>query len=317
MHANSLTYVLLTAARNEATLIERTLSSVASQTIKPLRWIIVDDGSTDETNNIVHRYIAEHGWIELLRMPEHRHRHFAAKAACINAGYKLLANAEFDIVANLDADVSFEPDYFEFLLGKFAAFPRLGVAGTPYMEASKGGRAGISNHAFTNAAHVSGQCQVFRRECFEEVGGYLPIKGGAIDWVAVTTARMKGWKTTTFSQKTFFHHRKMGSANQGVLRSRFHYGRKAYYVGGHPIWEILRGFFVMKNPPRILGGLCFQVGYLWALCTRLPRPVSSELIRFHRNEQMHRLRDICCRLIARAGRTSDVLAKKLRHTGNA
>ena len=285
-----LKYVLLTSARNEAALIDKTIRAVISQTIRPLRWVIVSDGSNDGTDEIVKRYANQHNWIELLRLPEHRDRHFAAKAVCINAGYLPISKSEFDVVGNLDADVSFEPGYFKFLLDKFAHMPNLGVAGTPYVEATDGKDAKSSAHIFVNQNHVSGQCQLFRRKCFEEIGGYVPIKGGAIDWVAVTTARMKGWETRSFDEQTFLHHRKMGTADQGVLKSRFHYGRKAYYVGGHPVWEILRGLFSMKDQPWILGGLCFQLGYLWALVTRMPRPVAPELIAFHRAEQMQRLR---------------------------
>jgi hypothetical protein len=131
---------------------------------------------------------------------------------------------------------------------------------------------------------------MFRRRCFEEVGGYVPIKGGAIDWIAVTTARMKGWETQTFLERVCFHHRIIGTGNHSPLVARFHYGRKAYYVGGHPLWETLRGFFQMREKPLLIGGVYFNIGYWWAFITRMHRPVSSELIAFHRMEQMRRLK---------------------------
>jgi hypothetical protein len=122
------------------------------------------------------------------------------------------------------------------------------------------------------------------------VGGYVPIKGGAIDWIAVTTARMKGWQTRTFIERVSHHHRRIGTAESGALKARFHYGRKAYYVGGHPLWELLRGVFQMQTAPIVFGGLCFIAGYLWAALTRMARPVPAELMAFHRGEQMARLR---------------------------
>lgn len=321
-----MTYALITPARNEADLIEGTLRSVIAQSIRPLRWIIVSDGSTDGTDEIVQRYAAEHPWIELLRMPERRDRQFAAKAHAFNAGYAHLTgtsgvspvsagappgvpgstlnfqpsmhsalrtpHSAFDLVGNLDADITFDADYYAFLLARFTERPRLGVTGTPFVEDFDRPDAHTYDHENANLSHVSGAVQLFRRACFEQVGGYVPVKGGAIDWIAVTTARMKGWETRTFTEKVCFHHRKLGTGTgaKGTLRMRFHYGRKAYYVGGHPLWEVSRGCFAMRRKPFLLGGLCFIAGYIWAALCRVERPVSEELIRFHRGEQMARFR---------------------------
>ena len=300
-----LKYALVTAARNEEALIEQTILSVVAQTIRPVKWVIVSDGSTDGTDEIVNRHAREHDWIKLLRMPEHRDRQFAAKANCVNAGYAGLEGTDYGIIGNLDADVTFEPDFFEFLLGKFAAMPRLGVAGTPYVEDATKQDSHAYAHRFAQLEHVSGMCQLFRRECFEQVGGYVPIKGGAIDWVAVTTARMKGWQTQTFTEKSYFHHRKMGTGTHSALGTRFHYGRKAYYVGGHPLWEVLRGIFQMRERPWVLGGLCFLCGFGWAAVKRMERPISSELIAFHRAEQKARLKRILILKSMQAGERVD------------
>lgn len=293
----ALTYVVLTAARNEERYIEHTLRSMVAQTARPLRWIIVSDGSTDRTDEIVRGYASQHPWIELIRLPERRERQFAAKANGINTAYARLANERFDVVCNLDADVSFESDFFAFLLARLAEDTALGVVGTAYIEEDSSAQRQASTHTYANLTHVSGQCQVFRRQCFEDVGGYVPVKGGAIDWIAVTTARMRKWKTRTFPEKTFFHHRLMGTADRSILRSRFHYGRKAYYVGGHPVWELLRGCFDMRKRPWIFGGIAFQLGFVWAAVTRVHRPVSRELMAFHRREQMDRLNVIIRRTV--------------------
>ena len=283
-------YVLITPARNEEAFIGDTIQSVAAQTRRPLRWIIVSDGSTDRTDDIVKSYAANLDWIELMRMPERRDRQFAAKANAFNAGYERLKHLRFDLIGNLDADITFAPDYFEFLLGRFAQDAKLGVAGTPFVEDVDQPDQHTYAHAGANLDHVSGACQIFRRECFEAVGGYVPIKGGAIDWIAVTTARMRGWKTRTFVEKVCYHHRKIGTGNNSPLMARFHYGRKAYYVGGHPAWELMRGVFQMRSKPIVVGGLCFMAGYIWAGIIRTPRPISAELIAFHRKEQLTRLK---------------------------
>jgi hypothetical protein len=225
-------------------------------------------------------------------MPEHRDRQFAAKARCFAAGYEHLKSLEFDLVGNLDADITLPTDYYEFLVGRFVESPRLGVGGTPFVEdASQPGNHTYA-HGAANLTHVSGACQMFRRRCFEEVGGYIPIKGGAIDWIAVTTARMKGWETQTFLERVCFHHRIIGTGNHSALVARFHYGRKAYYVGGHPLWETLRGIFQMREKPLLIGGIYFTIGYWWAFITRMHRPVSGELMAFHRAEQMSRLKGV-------------------------
>ena len=284
------TYVLVTPARNERNFIEGVIRSVIAQTHRPSRWIIVSDGSTDGTDEIVERFAGEHAWIELLRMPEHRDRSFAAKAVCFNAGYERLKALSFDLIGNLDADITFGPDYYEFLVGKFVEMPRLGVAGTPFVEDAGQPQSHSYAHEFADLQHVSGACQMFRRRCFEDVGGYTPIKGGGIDWVAVTTARMKGWQTRTFVEITCHHHRKMGTAGRNPLMARFRHGQEDYYVGGHPLWQVLRGIFQMRRKPLVLGGLFLMLGYFWAMVKRMERPVSPELIAFHQAEQMTRLR---------------------------
>lgn len=283
-------FALITPARNEEAFIGATLRAVVAQTLRPTHWIIVSDGSTDRTDDIVREFVREHSWIELIRMPEHRDRQFAAKANCFNAGYERLRGRSYDFIGNLDADITFEPDYFAFLFSKFASLPTLGVAGTPFVENHNAPGEHTYAHGHANLEHVSGACQVFRRECFEAVGGYVPVKGGAIDWIAVTTARMKGWQTRTFTEKVCFHHRLIGTGNNHPLVVPFHYGRKAYFVGGHPAWAFLRGIFQMTRRPYIVAGFMFQLGYLWALLTRVPRVVSPELMLFHRGEQMARLK---------------------------
>jgi glycosyltransferase involved in cell wall biosynthesis len=290
MTSSNLRYVLVTPARNEEAFIGGTIESVVNQTRLPLRWVIVSDGSQDRTDEIVRGYVKRYDWIELMRMPERRDRQFAAKANCFNAGYASLRSLSYDVVGNLDADITFEPDYLEFLMARFAANPDLGVAGTPFVEDQTAQNRHTYAHRFAQLEHVSGACQLFRRVCFEAVGGYVPVKGGAVDWIAVTTARMKGWQTRTFTEKVCFHHRKIGTGNSHPLLVRFHYGTKAYYVGGHPLWELIRGFFQMRQKPLVVGGLLFQLGYLWAFLKRIPRPVSAELIAFHRTEQIARLR---------------------------
>ena len=283
--SQSLKYVVITPARNEARFIELTLKSVTNQTVLPRKWVIVSDGSTDGTDEIVKKYMARHPWIDLLRMPERAERHFAGKVHAFNAGYAKVRDTENDIIVSLDADLSFEDDYFAFLLEKLSADPELGLVGTPFQEDS----GQKYDYRFVSIEHVSGACQVFRRKCFEEIGGYVAVKGGSIDHIAVITARMKGWKTRTFTEKICLHHRPMGTAGRSLLKSRFKLGMKDYSIGNHPIWELFRAARQMSIPPILIGGLALGTGYLWGAVCHTPRPVSHDLIAFHRREQLQRL----------------------------
>lgn len=279
------TYVLVTPARNEAAFIEQTIKSVVAQTLRPVRWVIVSDGSTDGTDNIVLEHAAEHAWMELVRMPERRERHFAGKILAFNAGYARLQNTKYDVIGNLDADISFDEDYLAFLMSKFAEDPRLGVAGTPYRQ-----RNGTYDYRFTSVEDVLGACQLFRRDCFEEIGGYVPVKYGGVDDIPVFTARMKGWKTRTFTDKVSLHHRVSGTAEHGVLMAKFRTGVLDYTLGVHPLWEFFRSLYQMTNRPLFAGGLALLAGYVWASARGMERPISPELVAFRRREQMHRLK---------------------------
>ncbi len=288
MNKTALSYVLISPARNESAYIEKTLESMIKQTVLPVRWVIVNDGSTDETSAIVRKYLQDHSWIQLVDRPVRKERNFAAKVFAFNAGLEEIKGLTYEVIGNLDADVSFGEDHFEFLLNEFRKDQRLGVAGTVFREE------GYSSEtdSFEGQNHVSGQCQIFRRACFEQIGGYKPNEAGGIDWMAVTSARMMGWKTRSFRERSFFHYRAMGTAERGRLASSFSYGEKDFYLGGHPVWEMFRVAYRMTKRPYIVDGLAIGLGYVWAFVTREKRPVSRELMKFHRGEQMLKLRTI-------------------------
>jgi biofilm PGA synthesis N-glycosyltransferase PgaC len=286
-------YVLITPAHNEEAFIEKTLGSMVVQTMLPERWVIVDDGSTDRTAEIVEGYAERFPWIELVQRPQRPDRTFAGKVHAFNAGFERVASLLFDVIGNLDADLSFDCDYLEFLMRKFSEDPKLGVAGTPFTE---GARYDSARDSFEGENHVAGGCQLFRRECFEEVGGYVPNSGGGIDWIAVTTARMKGWKTRSFPEKRFCHYRPLGMAGRSGMAASFSYGEKDYYLGGSPIWQLFR--VVYRTTKRPGEGLALLSGYCWAAMRRTRRPVTSDLMRFHRREQMMKLKTILSALLA-------------------
>ncbi len=293
-----LNYVLVTPARNEASFVGGTIASVVCQSCLPRRWVIVSDGSTDGTDEIVAEYAAKHEWIELLRTPERAERNFAGKARAFNAGYAMVKEREFDVIGSLDADISFGPGYFEFLLAEFVRDPLLGVAGTPFREGTV-----QYDYRFSRSEHVSGACQLFRRECFESIGGYIPLRDGAVDLVAVVTARMKGWRTRTFTGQSCIHHRPMGSASAGVLAAAFKSGYGDYRMGVHPAWQLLRGMYQMTRKPFILLGGTLILGYFWAALKRARKPVPAAFVDFRRREQLLWLNGYFKRVLGRFRRS--------------
>jgi poly-beta-1,6-N-acetyl-D-glucosamine synthase len=194
---------------------------------------------------------------------------------------------QFDALGSVDGDASFEEDFFAFLLQKLAVDPGLGLVGTAFRETS----GDKYDYRFVSIEHVTGICQLFRRQCYEDIGGYVPVKGGAIDRIANIAARMKGWKTRTFTEKMYFHHRTMSTAEQGIIKARFKDGAKDYSVGSHPVWELFRSAYQMTKAPFLVGGMALLLGYTWSVARGVERPVSEEMTRFTRHEQMQRLKD--------------------------
>jgi glycosyltransferase involved in cell wall biosynthesis len=285
MSASGLQYLLITPAKNEEAFIELTIRSVVDQTVRPVCWLVVSDGSTDSTNEIVSRAAQQHDWIKLFRMPERTTRDFGGKAHCFNTGYARIAHLPHQVIASLDADITFERDYFEFLLDKLANDPSLGIVGTPFSENGR-----TYDYRFSSTDHVSGACQVFRRECFASIGGYVQSKGGGIDVIAVLTARMKGWRTRTFIEKYSVHHRPMGSANhRHKVIANFRFGQKSYRLGYHPVWQMFRSVYQMTKKPYVIGACADCLGYFWAMLSGGDRSVTPELRNFQRQEQMKRL----------------------------
>lgn len=287
-------YVLISSARNEQAFITKTLESVVAQTRLPERWVIVDDGSTDETGEVVARYAEKYSWITLIRNPRREGRNFASKANNVNGALAQIQNLDFEVLGNLDGDTSFGPDYMEFLMRKFAADPKLGVAGTPFTQ---DGGYDSTRDSFEGENYVAGPIQLFRRKCWNETGGYIANPGGGVDWIAVVTARMKGWTVKSFADKRYHHHRSMGTAGKTDVAALFSYGKKDYWLGNSPVWQLFRVTYRLAKKPYVAGGCALFSGYCWAALLRMKRPISPELMRFHRGEQRKKLKAIFISLL--------------------
>lgn len=289
MSAAGKKYVLLTAAYNEEAHIGRTIESIACQTQLPQRWVIVSDGSTDRTDEIVQRYAEKYPFIRFLRIVEKHVRNFGAQVMAINRGCEQLQDIDYEFIANVDADLSFEPTYYNKLLRKFDEDPKLGLAGGFIHEQ---GRDGVFRSRLLNSEHSVGHAvQMLRRECYESIGGWVPMPYGGQDWVALITAQMRGWRIKAFRDLPVFHHRPTGGADRRV-RNLFREGRMDYSVGSYPPFEMFKLVRRFPFKPYVIGSLVRLCGFVWGYLLREERPVSKEFIRFLRSEQKNGLRKL-------------------------
>ena len=279
-------YVLVTPARNEGKYIARTIESVLAQTVLPNRWVIVSDGSTDDTDAIVDRYSRQHRLITLVRRTADASRNFGSKVRAIGKGTEQLSGVDYAFLGILDADVSFGPHYYERVLEEFGRNPRLGIAGG-VIDQSHGNSFPV--RAATIEQFVPGPIQLFRRQCYEQIGGFPPLRYGGEDTAAIEMARMHGWEVRSFSDLSVQHHRQMGTEGIGILRARFRHGLEDYCVGYHPLFEAGKCIRRLVEPPYVLGSTLRFTGYLWGAITRQKRDLPIELVRYIRNEQLKQL----------------------------
>lgn len=280
-------YVLITAARNEEQYIRFAAESVIAQSVRPVRWIVVSDGSTDETDSIVNEYAARHDFVGLVRRGGGTGRFdFVSKVHALAEGYRCIKETEYDFIGHLDADVSFEPDYYERVLTKFDVNPGLGLAGGFIYERYK--KDFVSRPVNTSRS-VAGAIQLFRRECYEAIGDIVPFTVGGEDAYAEVMARMKGWEVEAFPELRVLHHRRSVAA-RGVLRESFQYGVMDYALGNHPLFETLKGISRLKERPIAVATFLRMCGFAWSYCCRQRRPVSDEFVDYVRREQIDLLK---------------------------
>jgi len=283
-----LSYVIITPARNEEAYIEETIQSVISQTVLPLKWVIVSDGSTDRTDKIAKKYLDNYSFMVLLSIKGDAQRNFGSQVRAINIGYEHLKHLRYDFIGNLDADVSFAPNYYERVLEKFQQNPKLGLAGGFIYEQYKGS---FRSRPFNSIRSVPHAVQLFRKECYESIGGYIPLKYGGPDWYAEVMARMNGWQVESFPELKVFHHRHTATAD-GKLRGMFQEGLRAYSVGSHPLFEIFKSLRRIEKKPFFVYSFFRMAGFIAAYLRGEQRVVSDEFVKYLRKEQMERLKSL-------------------------
>ncbi len=275
-------YAVITPVRNEAEFIEKTIHSMIQQTIKPTEWVIVNDGSTDETEQIIQRYTTNHPWIKLVNRADRgtRQRGKGVVEAFYD-GYKTLT-LPYEFIVKLDGDLSFDPDYFETLGRKFSSNPQLGIAGGGVYEKLDGQKWTLD----ATRDHVRGPTKVYRRACFEEIGGLVPMLGwdGLDEWQALTM----GWEVQSFLELKVFHYRITGAAT-GSLKARLEQGQGAYTMNYHPLYLIARGLYHLGQRPYVIGGIAMILGYVNAWLRRREQIAEPDVVSYIHRTQLKKL----------------------------
>jgi glycosyltransferase involved in cell wall biosynthesis len=276
--------IVISPCHNEAELLPATIASMAAQTVKPARWIIVDDGSTDATPDIIAAACREHPWIETVRREQIGARSLGPRVVhTFNAGFAAIGGDDWELVSKMDCDLTFPPDLFERMLAMFAD-ERLGITGPALDLVVDGKKIGEERYA---THHVGGPLKIYRRACYEAMGGLHAYHGW--DILDVTLARYHGWAVRHDPAIRAEHHRIQGAAG-GALKGRVVWGRGSYAIGSHPLFGIVRGIYRMSEPPKIIGGFAFIWGffssYFNAQVKRFP---DKAVRRFLRREQLHRI----------------------------
>jgi biofilm PGA synthesis N-glycosyltransferase PgaC len=286
--------LLISPVRNEEAYLERIADAVARQTRPPDLWVVVDDGSTDRTPEILAELTERIGFLQVLdtaKLPKigavPDRLATAAEARAFNLGLNSVAWRDFTHIAKLDGDTELPPRYFEALLGEFARDPELGLAGGVYADPDPSpGGSGWKVVGIPSEHHVPGTLKCYSRACFQAVGGMQERL--AWDTIDETYARMRGYRTRAYPKLIAHHHRPWGSAD-GTLRGRARHGECAYIVHFTLPWVTLRAFKLALSRPRGLSGLAFLYGYLRSAARRVSRVDDPEFRRFVKGELRARM----------------------------
>ena len=281
-------YILITAAHNEQDFIEKTILSVITQLHKPTEWIIVSDGSTDNTESIVRKFASDHSYIKLLSNNRKEGRDFASKVYAINLGLKNIQTSDYNYIGILDADVSFDKDYYSFLIEEFKKNPKLGIAGGKYFDTIDGKKVPV----YPSPYSVRGATQFFRRKCFDQIGGLISMKYGGEDAAACFSARMYGWETKNFSNLVVLHHRPTGLVGKNILKTRLRDGYVEYNLGYHPLFQFFKCVKRVNQNPFLIGSFIRLIGFWLARFTFGNQNVPTKLRIYVRKEQFSRLFNI-------------------------
>jgi len=288
-------YCLVSPVRDEAEFMRRTLDSVVSQTVPPAKWVIVDDGSTDDTPQVLADYAARHPFITIVQR-DHRHgrRVGGGVVEAFYVGLDTIDQADYAYLGKLDMDLDLPPRYFEGLIEMMEADPRIGtVSGKAYFPGPANRDKSFAGDLISEQIgdDVSlGMTKFWRTACFRDIGGL--VRGVLWDGIDCYKARMTGWKafSTDREDLRFLHLRPMGSSDRGIITGRQRWGRGHWFMGSSPVFVLATALNRARFRPRIVGGLAMLTGYVKAMIERQERLNEPEFRRYLRRYQWAMLR---------------------------
>jgi poly-beta-1,6-N-acetyl-D-glucosamine synthase len=278
-------YIIISPVRNEQGHLPDTISAVAQQTIRPWRWILVDDGSQDGTGPLIDAAARQYDWIEACHRPDRGFRQ--AGGGVIDAfydGYERVGNRPWDFLVKLDGDLSFAADYFARCFEYFAAEPRLGIGGGTVCHASGGEH--VVESAVDPAFHVRGATKIYRAACWRAIGGLIRAPGW--DTVDEFKANMLGWQTRTFPDVPLIHYRQAGEA-YGQWHNWTKNGLANYVAGYHPVFMLAKCFKRLFHKPPLIVSVGLWAGFCSGYMRRIPQVADREVVRYVRRQQLRRL----------------------------
>jgi poly-beta-1,6-N-acetyl-D-glucosamine synthase len=282
---NAASYAVITPVRNEVGHIANTIQAMVSQVCRPKKWVIVNDGSTDDTPKIIAAAAKEHSWIETVHRPDRGFRKSGGGVMeAFYDGYQLLGGMEWDYLVKLDGDLSFEPAYFGSCFDHFNQDAKLGIGGGTICSNSNGVM--VEEYQNDPPFHVRGATKIYRRACWEGLGGLIKAPGW--DTLDEVKANMLGWKTYSFRELKLHHYRFAGNAD-GAWKNWIKNGVANYITGYHPLFMLCKCFSRLREKPYGLVPVALWVGFLSGYVKRVPRVQDQDLIKYFRDQQMRRL----------------------------
>lgn len=276
-------YIVITPVRDEEEYIKQTIRSMLAQTIRPIRWVIVNDGSSDSTGRIIKEYANEFSWIEAVERKDRGFRKSGGGVVeAFYEGYRAIQTEDWDFLVKLDGDLTFESDYFEKCFEYFRKNSKLGLGGGTVYHTIKG----IPKTEEAPRFHVRGATKIYRKDCWDAIEGLVQTVGW--DTIDEVKANMMGWETQSFPDIRISHHRFTGAAD-GTWASHIKYGKANYISGYHPLFMFVKCIKRIFQKPYLIGSLGLICGFIGCYLTKLPQVSDKAMIRYIRRQQLNRL----------------------------
>ena len=279
-------YVLISACRNEADYMRQTLDSVIGQSIRPAKWVIVDDVSSDATPQVLAQYAGRHDWIEIVTRADRGRRSVGPGVIeAFYAGYETIDPDDYEFLCKLDLDLRLPPRYFEILMARMADNPLIATcSGKAYID--EGGRLVNERHGDETSL---GMTKFYRVSCFKAIGGF--VREVMWDGIDCHCCRMHGWIACSWDEPElrFVHLRPMGSSQQGIYTGRMRHGFGQYFMGTGFLYIAASALYRVTEKPYVLGSVAILWGWLKSALQGKPRYQNAEFRRFLKRYQWRAL----------------------------